>query len=37
MFVESLYIDAPIVCWGSVFGPCFVMQCLVPFLVLQSF
>ena len=22
---------APIVCWGSVFGPCFVVQCFVPF------
>ena len=22
---------APIVCWGSVLGPCFVVQCCVPF------
>ena len=32
---DSLFIVAPIVCGGSVFGPCFVMQNLVPFLVLQ--
>ena len=26
---------APIVCGDSVFGPCFVMQCLVSFIVAQ--
>ena len=35
--VESLFIDAPIVCGGTVFGPCFVMQYLVSYLVLQSY
>ena len=35
--VDSLFIAAPIVCGGFVFGhKCFVMQYLVPFLVLQS-
>ena len=33
---DSLFIVAPIVCGGYVFGPCFVMQCLVSFLDLQS-
>ena len=32
MVVDSLFIVAPIVCGGSVFGPCFDMQCLVSFL-----
>ena len=31
--VDSLIIVAPIVCRGSVFGPCFVMQYLVSFLI----
>ena len=34
--VDSLFIVAPIVCGVSVFSPCFRMQCLVFFLVLQS-
>ena len=34
--MNSLFIVAPIVCGGFVFGPCFVMQYLVFFLVLQS-
>ena len=36
--IDSLFIVAPIVCGGFVFGPCFVGQCLVSFkfLVLQS-
>ena len=34
--VDSSFIVAPIVCKGSVFGPSFVMQYLVSFLVLQS-
>ena len=29
-------VDAPVVCGYSVFGPCLVMQYLVPFLILQS-
>ena len=33
--VDSLLIVAPIVCGGSGFSPCFVMQYFVPFLVLQ--
>ena len=33
----SQYFCAPIICWGSVFGPCFVIQYLVSFLVLQSY
>ena len=30
-------VGVPLLCasWGVVFGPCFVMQCLVSFLVLQ--
>ena len=32
--VDSLFIVAPIVCEGILFGPCFVMQYLVSFLVL---
>ena len=35
--VDSLFNVAPIVNGGSAFGPCFVMQYLVSFLVLQSF
>ena len=31
---DSLFIVAPIVCVGSVFGPCFVMRWLVSSLVL---
>ena len=31
--VDSLFIDALIVCGGSVFGPCSVEQCLMSFLV----
>ena len=31
-----LYIVAPLFSGGSVFGPCFIMQYLVSFLVLQS-
>ena len=27
--LDSLFIVAPIVCWGSVFGPCFDIQYLV--------
>ena len=34
--VLSLFIVAPIVCGSFMLGPCFVMQCLVSFLVLQS-
>ena len=35
--VDSLFIVAPIVCvFFCVFGPCFVVQYLVSFLVLQS-
>ena len=34
--VDSLFIVAPIVCVFFVFGPCFVVQYLVSFLVLQS-
>ena len=34
--LDSLFIEAPIVCGGSLFGPCFVMQYLVSFLALQS-
>ena len=33
---DSLFMAAPIVYRGSVFGLCFVMQYLVSFLVLQS-
>ena len=33
--VDSLGIHAPIVCGGSVFNSCFVMQYLVSFLVLK--
>ena len=31
----SICCVAPVDCWGSVFDPCFVVQCLVSFLVLQ--
>ena len=34
--MDSLFIVAPIVGGGSVFGRCFVMQYFVSFLVLQS-
>ena len=34
--VDSLFRVAPIVCGGSVFCPCFVMQYLMSFLVWQS-
>ena len=34
--VDSLFNAASIVCGGSVLGPCFIMQYLVPFLFLQS-
>ena len=34
--VDSLFVVAAIVCLGLVFGPCFVMQYLVSFLMLQS-
>ena len=30
--VDALFIAAPIVCGGSVFGPCFVIQYFVSFL-----
>ena len=36
VIVDSLFNVAPIVCGGSVFGPCFVVQYIVSFLVLQS-
>ena len=36
MVIDSLFIVAPIVFKGSVFGPYFVMQYLVSFLILQS-
>ena len=36
LHIDVLLIVAPILCGGSVFGPCFVMQYLVSFLVLQS-
>ena len=36
MVVDLLFNLAPIVCEGSVFRPCFVMQYFVSFLVLQS-
>ena len=29
--VESLFIAAPIVCWSSVFDPCFINQYFVTF------
>ena len=29
--VDSLFIVAPIVCWGSVFGPCFVIHYFMSF------
>ena len=35
--VASLFIAAPIVCRGSVFCPCFVMQCLVFQFPVSSF
>ena len=34
--VDSLFIDASIVCWTRVIGICFIMQYLVSFLVLKS-
>ena len=34
--VDSLFIVAPIVCGGSVFGSCFVMQYFVYFLVSEE-
>ena len=34
--VDALFIAAPVMCKGSLFGPCF-MQYTVSFLVLQSF
>ena len=34
--VDSLFNVAPIVCWGFVFCPSFVMHYLLSFLVLQS-
>ena len=34
--VDSMFNLAPIVCWGSVFCPSFVMHYLVSFLALQS-
>ena len=37
--VDPLFVTAHIVCRGSVtsvFGLCFVMQCLVPFQIFQS-
>ena len=34
--VDYLFIVAPIVCGGSVFAPCFIMQYFVSFLVLKS-
>ena len=33
--VDSFSIVAHIVCWGFVFYPCFIMQYLVSFLVLE--
>ena len=33
---DSLLISAPIICVGSVFGPCFVLQYLASFQVWQS-
>ena len=33
LVVHSLFSVAPFVLWESVFGPCFVMQYLMPFLV----
>ena len=33
--VDSLFIVAPMVCGGSVFGHCLVIQYLVSFLVVQ--
>ena len=34
--VDSLLIIAPIDCGSCMFGPCFVMQYLLPFLILYS-
>ena len=34
--VHSLVVVVPVVCGAFVLCPCFVMQCFVPFLVLQS-
>ena len=34
--VDSLFIVASVILWGFVFGPCFVMQYLVSYLVFQS-
>ena len=34
--VVSLFTVAPVICVNFVFGPCFTMQYLVSFLVLQS-
>ena len=36
LFISLLNVP-PIVCWGSVFGPCFIMQYIVSFLALQSY
>ena len=32
LVVDSLFIVAPIICWGFMFGPCFVMQYLVSLI-----
>ena len=34
--VDSFFNVSPVVCVGFVIGPCFVMQYLMSFLVLQS-
>ena len=31
LLLISCFIAAPIVCWGLVFGPCFIMQSFVSF------
>ena len=36
LLLLKLFIVAPIICGGSVFGPCFVMQYLVSFILMGN-